>query len=1602
LLNHRPHLDVETLENRQLLAAQAPYLGAPFAVGSSPVTIQAEDYDIGGEGVSYHDTNANNVGNLYRTGVDEAVDIKSQASGQHRISDAYVGEWIEYTLDVQQSGNYTLDLRLSNSDPNAKLHVEVDGADVTGALTVPDTNSFNTFATVSKTIALTAGPRVLRVSMDVGAGPTASVAGIDWLRLTRVEDPAPPPQSLVVSKSTLTVNEGSQGSFTVKLATAPTSDVSVSVSKNGGGDDDLSADATTLTFTPANWDVAQTVNIAAAEDDDTTDGQATLTVASSGLSSKTVTATENDNDTPASDPQVTLPTSTAAYVRDGTYANQNFGSASELIVKRSATAGNTRETYLKFDVSELAAGSITGATVRLFGGTGNAAGSLGVAAYGVSNTSWTEGGLTWNTKPASGSTALQTRTISGATGVWYEWDVTSLVQQARSAGAQFVAIAFKATGNTDPWAAFSSDEASSDKPELLVTTAPTAPPPQSIVVSTSALTVAEQGFAPFTVKLATAPPSDVSVTISKNAGGDEDLGADQTTLVFTPDNWNVAQTVNVAAQDDADFTDGQATFTIASSGLASKTVTATEDDNDTPPPPQNLVVSTTNLTVNEASENTFTVKLATAPTSDVTVAVSKNGGGDADLSASLNTLTFTADNWDVAQTVTISAAADADSTDGQATFTVSSSGLTSKNVVATENDDDAPAQPSTIPTTIGAYVRGGTYASTNFGSVNDLVVKNWSNDNETRHAYLKFDLAGVSSIADAKLRVFGRVSGSTGSVAVNVYNAADTSWSESAINWNNKPASGSTVRGAVTFTGSTAKWYDVDVTSFLQSERAAGRTLVTLVLKGAVKASAPVLFSSDETTNRPRLEITPAAAPAQGLVVSTGSVTVDEGSQSPFTVKLATAPTSDVTVTISKNAGGDGDLSVNQTSLTFTAANWDTPQTVNIAAAEDGDTTNGQATFSVASSGLTSKTVTATENDNDAPTPQSLVVSHTALTVNEAGQNTFTVKLATAPTSDVTVTVAKNTGGDPDLSSNKSTLTFTADNWDVAQTVTISAIADPDTTDGSATFAVSSTGLSSKSVVATEDDDDTTRQPGTYYVNLNGNDANAGTSHDAAWQSIAKVNAMTFIPGDTILFRGEQSFNGSIFFNASDTGTSASGALIAPITVGSYGVGSATISSGSASGFFAQNNGGITVQNLNFTGAGLGTNTNDGIAFFNNAAGNVVQNNIKIHDVTVTGYGKNGFGLGGFNGTSGYRNVEITDSQFFENRDGVTFYGPTFNDAAPAYVTSNVRVANVLAYNNHGTSGVVNPTGNGIVFGSVRDGVIERSVAHHNGADNTSSTGPVGIWAYNSDRVTIQHNESYSNDRGTGGDGDGFDFDQNVSNSVMQYNYAHDNDGAGYLIYTGKANNLHDNNVVRYNVSERDGRTIGYGGVVIGGRVTDLDIYNNTIYFPSGTFGTSSAAVYITSIGDRVRLRNNIFYITGGARLISTPDVVNELTFQRNVYYTAGSATAIRWGNSVYSSVSSWLSARTEQERVDLDNNGSLDLAALTANPGLTSAGNGGTIGDANNLNSLSAYKLLSSSPLRDVGLDLKTRFAVDPGTKDFWGTTLKQGSGFDVGADEF
>ncbi|MFI6789321.1 glycoside hydrolase family 6 protein [Nonomuraea sp. NPDC050383] len=103
----------------------------------------------------------------------------------------------------------------------------------------------------------------------------------------------------------------------------------------------------------------------------------------------------------------------------------------------------------------------------------------------------------------------------------------------------------------------------------------------------------------------------------------------------------------------------------------------------------------------------------------------------------------------------------------------------------------------------------------------------------------------------------------------------------------------------------------------------------------------------------------------QALQVTPTALSVPEGSSATYAVRLATQPSANVTVT-STAGTGDSNLTVTGgATLTFTSANWNTPQNVTVSAAEDSDTTNGTRPITVASSGLTSVTVTATETDND-------------------------------------------------------------------------------------------------------------------------------------------------------------------------------------------------------------------------------------------------------------------------------------------------------------------------------------------------------------------------------------------------------------------------------------------------------------------------------------------------------------------------------------------------------------------------------------------------------------------------------------------------------------
>ena len=211
------------------------------------------------------------------------------------------------------------------------------------------------------------------------------------------------------------------------------------------------------------------------------------------------------------------------------------------------------------------------------------------------------------------------------------------------------------------------------------------------------------------------------------------------------------------------------------------------------------------------------------------------------------------------------------------------------------------------------------------------------------------------------------------------------------------------------------------------------------------------------------------------LTFSRTSVTVVEGETATYTVVLDTEPTGNVSVVLTVASGFK--ISATPALLTFTTSNWDEPQTVTVNGTEDNDGADETDTIvhnaSGGGYGGVSGNVGVTVKDDDVA---SLVFSRTSLTLVEGGSSAdYTVRLGMAPTGTVTVTPTKTGDGDVTISPSGD-LTFTTGNWNVAQTVTVSAGHDGDRTNDEATvsYAASGGGYNglSETVTITVNDDD--------------------------------------------------------------------------------------------------------------------------------------------------------------------------------------------------------------------------------------------------------------------------------------------------------------------------------------------------------------------------------------------------------------------------------------------------------------------------------------------------------------------------------------------------
>lgn len=470
------------------------------------------------------------------------------------------------------------------------------------------------------------------------------------------------------------------------------------------------------------------------------------------------------------------------------------------------------------------------------------------------------------------------------------------------------------------------------------------------------------------------------------------------------------------------------------------------------------------------------------------------------------------------------------------------------------------------------------------------------------------------------------------------------------------------------------------------------------------------------------------------------------------------------------------------------------------------------------------------------------------------------------------------------------------------------------------------------------------------------------------------MSAAHFRAGDQVLLAGGQTFQGGIWLRGNTQGTPSQ-----PITFRSYGAGRAVIQSDSAFGFYAHNSAGIALRNLAFVGRGRLSNRNSGVIFYLDSA-NTQLRYLRLDSLEVSGYRNSGLNIGSWNGLSGYSDVRITNCRLHDNGEaGLSSYAFY---PAQGLAHHDWYVGNCQAYDNAGRADVTTThTGNGIVLSGIDNALIEYCTAYHNGWLNANPAGgPVGIWGWACNALVVQHCESHHNLSGTTKDGGGFDLDGGCTNSILQYNYSHDNQGPGYLLaqFPG-APAMHDL-TVRYNISTDDARGYDQGAIELwssgaNGGIVRAQIYNNTVSLSAPADGSTPRAFFVASAGiSDVAMRNNVLQTAAGLPVVTTL-TGSGLRLEGNCYWSSGAPLQLNWNGTTYNRLTD---LRTATGQETLGSGSTLRTTGLCADPGLPISTTGSTG------NQPAAVSVAAT--LVGAGLNLRREFSLDPGPRDFFG----------------
>jgi len=547
-----------------------------------------------------------------------------------------------------------------------------------------------------------------------------------------------------------------------------------------------------------------------------------------------------------------------------------------------------------------------------------------------------------------------------------------------------------------------------------------------------------------------------------------------------------------------------------------------------------------------------------------------------------------------------------------------------------------------------------------------------------------------------------------------------------------------------------------------------------------------------------------------------------------------------------------------------------------------------------------------------------------------------------------------------------------------------------------------------------------------YYFNSTiGNDANDCKSAANACKTIAKAMSFKYGAGDKLLFAG--SFSGNV--TITPTTVPSLGDSRFPILVGSLDPNNrATITAriGGETGIVLISGvSGVTVTDLILRGpAGAGTPQTmprGGVMIQNPGAAPqsaiIVRNNdiagISYTDALRNHSDPNSIGDWGgeifIEGSPGQQSGGQTNI-LIENNDLHGLNGPTSHDDTGIGTFGGQPQSNFTIRGNRIWDIGGGPTGlnPGVAYAPLGSGIttnwdnslIEHNVIHDVGGNMSKCGGPAGILVGSSHNIVVQYNEVYRvqpvNYTGNGCDWIGIDFDSETTDSIMQYNYTHDNFNSGlYLFHTGSG--VWDNNTVRYNISENDNTAgmPGFGAIGISlSTNSKVYIYNNTVFnnltYNGPLWGNFKQGVYAISMVDYGNvgglIANNVFILTRGNENYclglhgrESPPGYNPTVIITNNHFhcPSGEAWINYWKNlPYYSKGFSEIAAAS----------GKFQNTTL-GDPMITSGGTGPN-----------GYGLQRGSPTIGSGLDYHT-LAPNPPTADYFGNPIPI-AGYNRGAD--